>query len=86
VTGEGHLDTESFAGKVVGGVAELAAEAGVPCVALVGDADPVDAPIPVWSLTGRFGAERALGDAATCLGELALDAVRCGETTLGRAR
>jgi len=86
VTGEGHLDTESFAGKVVGGVAELAAEAGVPCVALVGDADPVDAPIPVWSLTDRFGAERALGDAAACLGELALDVALFGESAVGRSR
>ncbi len=36
VTGEGFLDAQSFEGKVVGGVAGLAAEAGVPVVAIVG--------------------------------------------------
>ena len=30
VTGEGYLDKQSFAGKAVGGVARLAAAAGVP--------------------------------------------------------
>ena len=36
VTGEGFLDEQSFEGKVVGGVAGLAAEAGVPVVAIAG--------------------------------------------------
>ncbi len=70
VTGEGHLDEESFRGKVVGGVAELAAESGVRCVAVVGDADEVDAPIPVVSLAARFGVDRAVADAAGCLEEV----------------
>ena len=30
ITGEGHLDAQSFEGKVVGGVAEIARELGVP--------------------------------------------------------
>ena len=43
VTGEGFLDAQTFEGKVVGGVAELAAEAGVPCVAVAGEVfDGVD--------------------------------------------
>lgn len=40
VTGEGHLDGESFDGKVVGGVSGLAAEFGVPCLVITGSADP----------------------------------------------
>lgn len=39
VTGEGHLDDQSLDGKVVGGVLDLAAAAGVPVVVIVGDTD-----------------------------------------------
>ena len=39
ITGEGHLDTQSFDGKVVGGVAAIAAEHGVPVVVICGVAD-----------------------------------------------
>jgi glycerate kinase len=68
VTGEGFLDGESFAGKVVGGVSEMAGEVGVPVLALVGEVlDPapaLPANLTVVSLTERFGAQRSLGD--TC--------------------
>lgn len=44
LTGEGRLDAQTVGGKVVSGVAQLAAEAGVPAVAFVGavatDAEP----------------------------------------------
>ena len=44
VTGEGFLDAESFDGKVVGGVAELASAFDVPVVAVVGESfDGADA-------------------------------------------
>ena len=36
ITGEGFLDEQSFEGKVVGGVVDLAAEVGVPVLAVVG--------------------------------------------------
>jgi glycerate kinase len=39
VTGEGHLDPQSFEGQVVGGVAPIAALAGVAVHAIVGRAD-----------------------------------------------
>jgi glycerate kinase len=39
VTGEGNLDAQSLRGKVVLGVARLAQEAGVPCVAVAGQAE-----------------------------------------------
>lgn len=40
ITGEGRLDDTSFAGKVVGGVAEIAAEMGVATLAVVGSVAP----------------------------------------------
>ena len=76
ITGEGFLDDESLDGKVVGGVAELCAELGVRCVAIVGE---VVEPLPelpagfeVVSLTQRFGEERSMDDPAGCAVEVAL--------------
>ena len=40
ITGEGYLDEQSFEGKVVGGVQEMATAAGKPVGAIVGDASP----------------------------------------------
>ncbi|HET6949534.1 MAG TPA: glycerate kinase [Acidimicrobiales bacterium] len=75
VTAEGFLDEQSFEGKVVGGVADLAAAAGVPCVAIVGevveDLDAVVADrvarLQVVSLVERFGDARARGDTVACV-------------------
>ncbi|WP_321972306.1 glycerate kinase [Paratractidigestivibacter sp.] len=39
VTGEGHADAQTARGKVVSGVAAACADAGVPCVAIVGGMD-----------------------------------------------
>ncbi|HEX6237060.1 MAG TPA: glycerate kinase [Acidimicrobiales bacterium] len=73
VTAEGFLDAQSFDGKVVGGVADLAAAAGVPCVALVGevvdDLGPSPPGLRVVSLVERFGPERAREDVVGCLAE-----------------
>ncbi len=63
VTGEGHLDAESFNGKVVGGVAAWAAAAGVPVLAVVGDHEPgTELPdgMEVVVLAERFGRADAL--------------------------
>jgi hypothetical protein len=70
---------------VVGGVAELADELGVRCIAVVGDADPIDAPIPVVSLTERFGSDRALDDASGCLEALAPELPELGGLGAGGA-
>ncbi len=72
VTGEGFLDDESFDGKVVGGVAELASAFGVPVVAIVGEVlDGVDGRVgqhvETVSLVERFGRERSMHDTATCV-------------------
>lgn len=68
VTGEGRLDTTSFAGKVVGGVAQLAREHDVPLLAVVGEqAQEVYAPFPVIALASRFGLRRALAEPLGCI-------------------
>lgn len=80
VTGEGLLDDASFNGKVVGGVADMAAQLGTPCVAIVGavahDAPRGPALPPVVSLVELVGEQRALADTAAALGEAAGVAVQ----------
>jgi glycerate kinase len=74
VTGEGALDEQTFNGKAVGGVVDLAAAAGVPVLVVAGEVDPGAVPpgrdLPVVSLTARFGPERARADAAACIEEV----------------
>jgi glycerate kinase len=74
ITGEGHLDRQSFEGKVVGGVAGLAHEYGVPIAAIVGiaDQDVVDL-LPTWAIADRFGEERALREPLWCIEQVAGD-------------
>ncbi len=71
VTGEGHLDAESFAGKAVGGVVRLATEAGVPVLVVAGgvDDDVADLPgaVTVVSLVERFGRDEAMWDPIGCV-------------------
>jgi glycerate kinase len=68
VTGEGFLDAQSFEGKVVGGVAERAAAAGVPVLVVAGAVyDDVDERVDVVSLVDRFGEDRARHDTLACV-------------------
>lgn len=70
VTGEGFIDNESFDGKVVGGVLELAAARAVPVLAVAGQVfDDVDGRIDAISLANDFGLERALESPASCVTE-----------------
>lgn len=84
VTGEGHLDEQSFKGKVVGGVVGMAVTAGTPILVVAGALDdgafPRPGPSPaapsstarpptVVSLVERFGAERAVADPLACVEE-----------------
>ena len=77
-TGEGRCDAESFNGKVVGGVCELAHEAGVPGVIVAGEIgedftlpSSLDASeVRVVSLTKRFGADQAWNAPLRCLREV----------------
>lgn len=82
VTGEGRLDGSSLRGKVVSVVARVAADAGVPCVAVAGEvllgrreAGAVGLAETV-SLVDEVGRERALGDAAGALAHCAAGLAR----------
>ena len=81
VTGEGRYDATSLEGKVVGGVAELAARSGITAIAVVGSSDP-SAPVPagveLLDLTARFGSERAHADPCGCVGEALGGVLRAG--------
>jgi glycerate kinase len=71
LTGEGFLDEQSFEGKVVGGVAGFAAEAGVRVVAIAGEVlDEVAGRIEAVSLVERYGDERARGATIACIEEV----------------
>jgi glycerate kinase len=70
VTGEGFLDEASFDGKVVGGLAGLAAEFEVPILVVAGEVfDGVDDRVEAVSLVRSFGRERAMADTASCITE-----------------
>jgi glycerate kinase len=77
LTAEGFLDAQSFEGKVVGGVAALAAAATVPLVAIAGEVfDGVEGRIAAVSLVERFGEDRARNDTVACLEEAAAAVLR----------
>ena len=68
ITGEGHLDRQSFEGKVVGGVAALAGEHGAPVAAVVGIADDdVRDRLPMIAIADLYGIERALREPLWCV-------------------
>ena len=69
VTGEGYFDRQSFVGKAVGGVLDLASRAGVPVVVVAGQGEP-GIGAPYVSLVDRFGAERAMQSTADCVTEV----------------
>jgi glycerate kinase len=82
VTGEGAFDFSSRSGKVPYGVAEVAAHALRPCVAIAGQvlvgaremrALGVES---AYSLVDAVGEERALGDPAGALGDVAARVAR----------
>lgn len=67
ITGEGRLDSTSFDGKVVGGVAEIAADAGLPTLAVVGSADAdviasQNALVEVAVVSEQYGLEAAMNE------------------------
>jgi glycerate kinase len=84
VTAEGFLDEQSFDGKVVGGVAELAAASGVRCVAVVGEVVPgfdprssrAGASLETVSLVERYGRDRAWVDPLGCIEDVVGELVR----------
>jgi glycerate kinase len=72
ITGEGHLDQQSFEGKVVGGVSDLANERGIPVAAIVGVVDDdVRDRLPTRALADRFGVDRAMREPLWCVEQIA---------------
>ena len=79
ITGEGQLDITSFEGKVVGGVAQLAHDNGVPVAAIVGRVHPSAHDSDDYSLITRgvtdlvatFGEVKALGEPKWCVEQAA---------------
>jgi glycerate kinase len=73
VTGEGLVDDGSFDGKVVGGVIDWAAEAGVPVLVVAGEVLEPDAvaaspgDVSVVDLVATYGREAAMGETSTLL-------------------
>jgi glycerate kinase len=63
ITGEGCLDDSSSAGKVVGGIASVAAEYAIPVLAIVGSDSRTDSSLPcgldVVSLVDAYGEHAA---------------------------
>jgi glycerate 2-kinase len=84
ITAEGFLDEQSFEGKVVGGVVELAAESGIPCVAIVGEVVDHPGAVPegvgVVSLVERFGEDRAHRETVACIEAVAGELFRSAGT------
>lgn len=75
ITGEGHFDDQSFNGKVVGGVIDLATSQGVDVLAIVGGWDEsvrhsVPNGVNMVSLIEHYGSERAMNDTLACIAEL----------------
>lgn len=72
ITGEGFLDEQSFDGKVVGGVVDLAAALGVPVVVVAGQVfEEVGDRVEAISLVERFGEERARDQVSWCIEQVA---------------
>jgi glycerate kinase len=61
VTGEGRLDHTSLRGKVVAGVARHANAAGVPCIALAGDAQVGSRELRAGGVEAGYGMVQLLG-------------------------
>ena len=86
VTGEGKLDAESFNGKVVGGVLELAGTHGVPALVVAGVVDDTATSMVTGratsvSLLDRFGSDASWGDPLGCVTSAVADWLRREWTT-----
>ena len=75
VTGEGALDATSLQGKVVGGVSDMAAAAGVPVLTVVGRVDGSTASVcgELINLSDRFGTDAAMADTVRLVTKAVLD-------------
>lgn len=72
ITGEGFMDEETFQGKAVGGVKEMANELNKPVVAICGDIhEAARSRMDAVSLVDLFGEEQAFGQPLHCVEQAA---------------
>jgi glycerate 2-kinase len=84
ITGEGHMDAQSFEGKVVGRVVEIGRSMGIPVGAVVGDADDdVIDRVPNARLVELFGLDRAMAEPLWCIERAAHDLIVAMTTPSG---
>jgi len=77
ITGEGFMDAESFDGKVVGGVVEIATELNKPVVAICGDIhEAVRSRVDSVSLIDLFGEQQAFAQPLHCIEQAALQILK----------
>ncbi len=77
ITGEGYMDNESFSGKVVGSMAELAAEKKIQISAICGEIhQEVQGRLNALSLVELFGRESAMQQPLHCIEQAALKLLR----------
>lgn len=68
ITGEGFMDEETFQGKAVGGVNEIALEFDKPVIAICGDIhEAARSRMESVSLVELFGEEQAIGQPLHCI-------------------
>ncbi len=73
ITGEGFMDEESFDGKAVGGVREIADELNTRVVAICGDIDEsVRSRMEAVSLIDLFGEQQAFAQPLHCIEQAAM--------------
>ena len=86
ISGEGHLDSSSFEGKVVGGVAAYAAAVAAPLFVVAGRIDSeVVGRVDAVSLVEMFGVDRAMGDTLGCVAKAVTDRLSLGSTLRGKS-
>jgi glycerate 2-kinase len=78
ITGEGRLDSTSFSGKVVGGIAGLGRDAGIPVAAVVGSANAADVAahagdLETVVLADLYGLDAALAEPKQLIEQAATD-------------
>ena len=77
ISGEGFVDAQSFEGKVVGGVVDLASSLDVPVLVIAGEVfDGCEEIVDAVSLVARFGRERAMQDTLRCIEEVAAERLK----------
>ena len=77
ITGEGFMDSESFDGKVVGGVVEIATELNKPVVAICGEIqEAVRSRVDSVSLIDLFGEQQAFAQPLHCIEQAALQILK----------